>query len=117
METSENHERFDDSTTPVHTDFEKIIDFSVNREMIQADSELPMVMEEIQGYSDEKMVRCKNIIVSHEKSIILVLKFGRIESASVAGPMIVQRHKSDFLFLNYVFFSLYFRLHNDYSYY
>lgn len=73
METSENHERFDDTTTPVHTDFEKMIAFSENHELIQADSELPMVVAEIQGYSDGKMVRCKNIIVSHKKSINLYL--------------------------------------------
>lgn len=66
METSENHARIDDTKTPVHIDFEKIIDLSDNyHQLIQADGELPMVVEEIQGYADVKLVRCNNILVCH----------------------------------------------------
>lgn len=66
METSENHEHInnhDGTTTPVHIDFEKNMDLPDNHHF--AESELPMMVEEIQGYSDEKLVRCNNIIVSH----------------------------------------------------
>lgn len=64
METSENHKRIDGITAPVHIDFEKIIDLHENHQFILPDGEIPMVVEEIQGYSDEKLVRCNNIIVA-----------------------------------------------------
>lgn len=67
METNKNHARIDDTNTTIHIDFEKVIDLSDNyyHQLIQADGELPMVVEETQGYSDDKLVRCNNILVCH----------------------------------------------------
>lgn len=68
METNENRERtnnHDGTIAPNHIDFEKIIDLPDAHQLINAESNLPMMVEEIQGYSDEKLVRCNNINLSH----------------------------------------------------